>query len=306
MIERIAVTGANGFVGRHVAMAARSQGWDVVGFARSEQGARVVAEAGARPVVVSGLEAQQLVPGFGGVRAVVHLAQIGSERGGATYDAVNLAGTRAVVEAARQAGVPCVVFFSGLGVARYGMARRTTNAYFLSKLACEVELYRSGLEVAVFRPSYILGPGGELIAQVVAELAAGEVEVVGDGGYRLQPIGVRDAAAAVLAGVERRGSPMTIDLVGPEPVTYRDFVERLARVARAQGRPADYRIRSVAVEEAERQAAAGGYRGMLRDTLACLLCNEVADPRPLEALLGRFLVPLDDVLAATVRSLPRR
>ncbi len=169
MIERIAVTGANGFVGRHVAMAARSQGWEVVGFARSEQGARVVAEAGARPAVVSGLEAPQLVPGLGGgVRAVVHLAQIGSERGGATYDAVNLGGTRAVVDAARQAGVSCVVFFSGLGVARYGMARRTTNAYFLSKLACEVELYRSGLEVAVFRPSYILGPGGELIAQVVA------------------------------------------------------------------------------------------------------------------------------------------
>ncbi len=132
------------------------------------------------------------------------------------------------------------------------------------------------------------------------------MEVVGDGGYRLQPIGVRDAAAAVLAGVERRGSPTTIDLVGPEPVTYRDFVERVARVARAQGRPADYRIRSVAVEEAERQAAAGGYRGMLPDTLACLLCDEVADPRPLEALLGCFLMPLDDVLAATVRSLPRR
>jgi len=39
---------------------------------------------------------------------------------------------------------------------------------------------------------------------------------------------------------------------------------------------------------------------MLSD-LDCLLCDEVSDPRPLEALIGRPLTPLDDALAAAVR-----
>jgi nucleoside-diphosphate-sugar epimerase len=79
---------------------------------------------------------------------VVHLAQIGSEKEGETFDAVNVEGTRAVAAAARAAGVPRVVYFSGLGVAHYGMAPRTTDRYFLSKLRAEAALFESGLEVA--------------------------------------------------------------------------------------------------------------------------------------------------------------
>jgi hypothetical protein len=41
---------------------------------------------------------------------------------------------------------------------------------------------------------------------------------------------------------------------------------------------------------------------MLSDELDCLLCDEVADHTPLEALLGRFLTPLEEALAAAVRA----
>jgi hypothetical protein len=81
-------------------------------------------------------------------------------------------------------------------------------------------------------------------------------------------------------------------------------VDRLARVARAQGRPADYQVNQVPIEDADEEAAAGGYRGMLSDELDCLLCDEVADHTPLEALLGRFLTPLEEALAAAVRAAP--
>lgn len=300
----LAVTGASGFVGRHLIRLASAEGWEVVGAVRSERAARIVVEAGGQPAQVANLERHLLTEALTGARAVVHLAQIGAERGGSSYEDVNLGGTRRVIEAARRAAVPRILFFSGLGVARYGMSRRCTNRYFLSKLAAEVDLYRSGLEVAVFRPSYVLGPEAEPIRDLLRQMAAGEVERIGDGTYRVQPIGARDAAAAVLAAVQRPGPwPAVFDLVGPEPVSFQQFVERLARVARAQGRAlAEYRIRELPIEEAERQAAAGGYRGMLSDELDCLLCDEVSDPRPLEALLGRFLTPLDDVIATAVGS----
>ena len=162
----------------------------------------------------------------------------------------------------------------------------------------------------IFRPSYIVGPRDGLVTSLLRQMAAGEVEQVGDGSYRMQPIAVRDAAAAVMAAASGptpapapgRGPHRAIDLVGPRPVSFRELVAELAGVARALRRPAEFRIREVPVDEADRRAQAG--QGMPPDELDCLLCDEVGDPRPLEALLGRFLTPLDDALAAAVRGTP--
>jgi len=307
---RLAVTGAGGFVGRHVVSAVRAEGWEVVGLVRSEEAARTVTYAGGAPSMVPGLSADALAPALAGASAVVHLAMIGSERPGQTYDAINVEGTRAVVAAARAAGVPRIVLFSGLGVAHYGMAPRTTDRYFLSKLRAEAAVLESGLEAVVLRPSYIVGPRDGLVTSLLRQMAAGEVEQIGDGGYRLQPIAVRDAAAIVMAAVSGpapapapgRGPHRVLDLVGPAPVRHRDFVEAVARAARALRRPAEFRVRVVPVEEADRRAQAG--TGMPPDELDCLLCDETGDARPLEALLGRFLVPLEEALAAAVRGTP--
>lgn len=307
MRDRIAVTGAGGFVGRHLTRHARSQGLEVVGAVRSEEASRAVTEAGGRAFPVPGLEPDALARAFSGARAVVHLAQIGAERPGATYESVNVQGTRAVVQAAGNAGVPRVVFLSGLGVARYGMSRRTTNGYFLSKLAAELELFRSGREAVVFRPSYIVGPGDGLVVRLLRQMAKGEVERPGDGRYRMQPVAVTDAAEAILAalflpapGAGSLLEPRVFDLVGPEPVAYRDLIDRLGRIARSQGKFGGYVVKEVPIEEADRRAASGGFHGMPPAELDCLLCDEVSDPGPLVGLLGRPLAPLDDALAAAV------
>ena len=303
MARRLAVTGANGFVGGHVVAAARATGWDVAGIVRSERaGARVV-RAGGRASIVPALDSPALRAAFAGADAVAHLAQIGSE-GPSTYEAVNVKGTRAVAAAAADAGVAAIAFFSGLGVAHYGMLPRTTNRYFLSKLAAEAALFASGLAVAVFRPSYVVGPGDALVRSLLRDLERGAVERPGDGQYRMQPVAVADAAAAVLAAVGSGGAATpahrVYDLVGPEAVTFDGFVARLAARARIHGLPAEYDLRSVPVEEADRQARGGGYRGMRADELDCMLCDEVSDPAPLAALLGRALTPLDDALDAAI------
>lgn len=303
MTPHIVVTGANGFVGRQVIQAAVARGWEADGVVRHGDGARIVREAGGRPRLLVTLEPESLAPAFEGATAVVHLAQIGSERGAATYEAVNVGGVRAVLTAMRAAGVPRIVYLSGLGVAHYGISARCTNPYFLSKLTCEVDLFRSGREVVVFRPSYIVGPGGELMPDLLRQMTAGEVECVGDGAYRLQPIYVKDAAALILAAIEREDARLAVyDLVGPEALTYSAFLDRVAAVARLQGRKLTYQVREVPIPEAMHLASSGGYRGMFPDELDCLLCDEVSDPRPLESLLGGFLTPLDDALAAAVRT----
>ena len=213
--------------------------------------------------------------------------------------------TTRVVEAARQAEVPHFAMFSGLGVARYGQSRRVSSRYFLSKLTAETVAFGSGLDVAVFRPSYVVGPGDAFVPSVLRAMQAGELERPGDGSYRMQPIAVADAAAAVLAVIARapRAFPTVFDLVGPEAVAYAHLLERLEAVARREGRPLRLRVREVPVAEAERLARSeAGYLGMGPDELDCLLCDEVADHAPLEALVARPLLPLDEALAAAVRS----
>jgi nucleoside-diphosphate-sugar epimerase len=301
---RIAVTGANGFVGRHVVRDAAATGWDVVGIVRSDEAARVVSEAGGRPVGLAEPDPDLLAPAFEGARAVVHLAQIGAERAGQTYEAVNVGFTERVLEAATRARVPRIVFLSGLGAARYGMSRRCTNRYFLSKLAAERLLFRSDRESVVFRPSYVVGPGDAFVPAVLAAMAAGEVERPGDGSYRMQPIAVSDVAALVRAAIDRPSGafPTVFDLVGPEPLSYARLLNRLAQVAHREGRPVEHRVLEIAIAEAARRARGGGYQGMLPDELDCLLCDGVGDPAPLVALLGRPLTPLDAALAAAVRA----
>ena len=301
---KLAIVGANGFVGRHVVAHAAAEGWEVTGVVRSAPAARVVAAAGGDPVELVGRDPQALVRALEGARAAVHLAQIGAERSGQTYEAVNVGFTGRVLEAAREAAVPRVIYFSGLGVTRYGMSRRCTNGYFLSKLSAEALVFRSDLDGCVFRPSFVIGPGDGLVSSVLGGLAAGEVVRPGDGSYRMQPIGVADVTALVLAAASRPPGafPRVFDLVGPEAVSYARLLERLAAAAASAGRPAALRVREIPIGEADRQAREGGYQGMLPDELDCLLCDEVADPAPLVDLLGRPLQPLDAVLAVAVRA----
>jgi nucleoside-diphosphate-sugar epimerase len=302
--KRIAITGANGFVGRHLVSRASERRVEALGIVRSEQAAAIVRDAGGRPILLPRLRAEDLAPSLEGVDAVVHLAQIGAERAGLTYQEVNVAGTRAVIEAARQAGVGRFVYFSGLGVARYGQLRRCTNPYFLSKLEAEVALYGSGLEATVFRPSYIVGAGDGFAKLLAEDVARGEVELPGDGSYKLQPVAVADAADALLAAADRPTTfPLALDLVGPEPITCVAFVDRVARALRGIGRRVEYRLTSVPLDVAGRRAAEGGYRGMHPDELDCLLCDQIGDPGPLEALLGRFPTPLDQALESAARGL---
>ncbi len=310
MADRIVVTGANGFVGRHLIAAAVRRGLQPVGVVRSPAGAAAVKAAGGRALAVARLSSPELRAASQGARAIVHLAMIGSERPGVTYSAVNVEGTRSIARIAIESGATPLVIFSGLGVAHYGQAPRTTNRYFLSKLEAEIEVYRSGVPAVVFRPSYIVGAGDGLSTALLRDLASGVVEVPGDGRYRLQPVAVADAAEAALSAALDPPQPVgrsahrVIDLAGPEPIAYGRFVERFADLARAYGHAADFVVRHIPVAEADRQAVAGGYRGMLPDELDCLLCDEVADPAPLADLLGRPLRPLDDAIAAAVDDVP--
>jgi NADH dehydrogenase len=310
MPRRLAVTGGSGFVGRHLLALARAEGVTVAAVVRSAAAARVVDAAGGEPRPASLLDRAGLEAAFAGAEALVHLAHVAPGAGARHLENAHVEATRAVLEAARAAGIDRFVCFSGLGVAHYGLRPRVTDRYFLSKLLAEAEAFRSGLGVTVFRPSYIVGPGDALVGGLLRDLASGALECPGDGSYRLQPVAVADAAEAALRAAlapPAVGRHRVIDLVGPSPVTYLDFLGRLRDEASRQGRAgaSACSIRTVPVEEADAAARApGGFHGMRPGDLDCLLCDEVSDAAPLRSLLGRDLAGPDEALARAVAGTP--
>ena len=301
MLRKIAIVGANGFVGRHLLELVAQKGIGSVGIVRSEAAAVLVQRLGGTPFRVADLEKDAmmaLIPALATCDGLVYTASVSA--GPKARDRTDPAGLVNVLAACRAAGVPKFIFFSGLGVAHYGMNPHCTNPYFLAKMAGEVALFRSSLAATVFRPSYLFGAGDEFLSPLIFRIDTGPViEIPGDGRYRLQPVAVRDAARAVLGALEQNeDSPRVIDLVGPEILSYRTLVGRIASI---MGRRVEIRERPV--DETLALARESGYFGLRPHDLACLLCDEVSDPGAVESLVGGKLEPLDGVIARTVAAL---
>jgi uncharacterized protein YbjT (DUF2867 family) len=298
MLRKIAIVGANGFVGRHLVETAASSGIEVVGIVRSPAGADIVRNRGGRPAQVAALTIpalESLVPTLSGCDGLVYTAAVSN---GASNDRTEPSALESTIEVCERAGVPQLVFLSGLGIAHYGMNRHCTNSYFLSKMAGEVALFRSNLKAIVLRPSYIFGNGDEFLTPLIQRIrSTGASEVPGDGRYRMQPISVRDCARVVLGSLAAATpGPCVADLVGPEPISYRSLIDRIARTMK---RAVETRERPV--EEALALARSGGYFGLRPHDLACLLCDEISDAAAVQSLAGRELESLDAIIATVVQ-----
>jgi UDP-glucose 4-epimerase len=176
--RRIAITGANGFVGRAVSRALLARGIRATGLVRHD----AQCEPGVDVRHIDGLDS--IAPdAFAGCDAVIHLAarvhvmtdaaaQKTSEALLNAYRAINVDGTLAAAEAARRAGVARFVLMSSikaLGESDPGRpfteddARNPPDAYGVSKAEAEVKLLefgsRTGLEIAIVRPPLVYGPG---------------------------------------------------------------------------------------------------------------------------------------------------
>lgn len=301
MLGKIAIVGANGFVGRNLLGLLAPKGVDVVGVVRSDAGAEIVQRLGGTPHRVTDLEraaTDRLVPALAKCDGLVYTASVSAST--RNPDRTNPQGLLNILAACREAGVPRLVFFSGLGIAHYGMNPHCTNPYFLAKMAGEVALFRSDLAVTVFRPSYIVGAGDEFLTPLIGRITAGSaLEIPGDGQYRLQPVSVGDTARAIVGALDQdKTSPRVVDLVGPEILSYRALIGRVASVA---GHAVEIRERPL--PEALARARESGYLGLTPNDLACLLCDEVSDPAAVESLVGEKLESVDAVIAGILAAL---
>ncbi|MBI1967567.1 MAG: NAD(P)H-binding protein [Gemmatimonadetes bacterium] len=229
----VALTGATGFVGRHIATLLLKRGHRVRALVRDP--GRAPLPAGTTLEWIRGALADRgaLQALLAGADAVVHLVGIIAERGTATFAAVHVDGTRSLVEAAQAEGVRRFVYMSAVG------ARDEVGAtlYHRTKARAEAIVRASGLAAAVFRPSIISGPENvpiRLLARLHRLLPA--VPVFGDGSFPTQPVWIGDVALAFALAAERPAFTGDYELGGPDRLTYVEFVRAIGR-ASGQPRP---------------------------------------------------------------------
>jgi dihydroflavonol-4-reductase len=241
------VTGASGFIGSHVVAALAAAGAEVRAFDRR---APPELPAGVEAVAGDVLDADALVRAMRGGDAVFHLAAVYSYARGHAREmqAVNVDGTRAVLDAAARAGVRRVVHTSSCATCGPVAGRAATEAdeppgwelavpYKRTKLEGErlaLAAARNGLDVVVVNPTTPVGPGDRRptpTGKMVADVARGRARAYLTGAA-LNVAAVEDVAAGHLLAFER-GRPGTRYLLGGENLSLRKV---FAIVAQAAGR----------------------------------------------------------------------
>jgi len=293
----IAITGANGSVGsillRHLADQADTYVFACVRSARAA--AALPASPSISPRVIDYDDREGLASALRGAECLVHLAGILIENPTSNYQAANVDATLAVVEACRKAGVRHVVLVSVLGA-----DPDSANRYLSSKGRSERIAAESGLSATIIRTPILLGPGTAGARAVVHAASQRTVTLLGGGRHVIRPLAVDDLSRAILrcCGAPRAGAAV-YELVGPEPVTYREVI---ARTAMLMGR--DVSVRSMPVWLAKLGAAIAGWRrrgGMTPTVIEVITSNEAVHTNA-DVELGVTLTPLSSTLTKLLPS----
>ncbi len=268
---RVLVTGASGFIGGVVCRRLLEQGHEVAALVR-----RPGSEPKGTAAVAGDLAAGDLGASVAAAapEGVVHLAaEIASQRSAAKIRAVNVDGTRRLLDAClacspgEAARGPRVVFASTVVTGEAGGRLLTEDEllpvetpYGRSKQECEQMLRSSVLPAVVIRPSHVYGPGGWYAEELVARLQGpGRLAVIGSGANLWDVVHVEDVASAILLALDsERAVGRTYHVADDEPITFYEF---MALTAEALGVGAPRRIpASVARLVAGRNAVAAVVR----------------------------------------------
>nr|MDO8083429.1 7-cyano-7-deazaguanine synthase [Candidatus Sigynarchaeum springense] len=291
----IAITGANGFLGKAIAKLAAQQGIPVRGIVRNEEAAEEVSQLGIKGCICPGYTVSELETAFQGATAIVHLVAIGKGSRN-NIDEVNVKLLGRVLDAARKACVPRIVYMSGLGVGVPGACTPEVELYLQSKETGESLVKQSGMNYTILRPSFIIGPGDWFTRAVVEAISGGHIRYPGLEGSLVQPIAIGDAAAAVIMAATGEGiHDQQYDLVGPEAMAVEDLVMAIYQAIR----DANVKISPPVIE----RVLPGQYSADVDESFEFLGCKMQGDPIALMKGLGIQLSNVNGAIAAAVRAI---
>jgi nucleoside-diphosphate-sugar epimerase len=245
---KVLITGATGFTGGHLARTLASRGDRVRALVRPKSRARFDAselpQSGVEGFEADLADAESVRRAMRDVEVVYHVAATYRDAGqnDAAYRAVNVQGTRHVLEAARASGVRRVVHCSTGGVhghvanppANEDAPFNPGDVYQRTKLEAEqaARAYgeQQGLDVVVVRPIGIYGPGDTRFLKMFRGLARGRFPMLGTGTVFYHLTYIDDLVEGFrLCGTLPAAAGRTYILAGPRYTTLAELVALVAR-----------------------------------------------------------------------------
>ena len=234
---QLALTGASGFVGRHVVRLAVRRGYEVIAFTRDP--ARTVGDC---------IETRRFsvneTPDLSGCQAVVHLA---GENVAGLWTAAKMkriidsrtAGTRRIVEAMRALPEPPSAFVCASAIGIYGDSgdaelteKSPTGAGFLADTCSAWEAEALAAETICrtirMRIGVVLGKGGGALRMMLPAFRLGLGARLGNGRQWFSWIHVEDLAKLLLFAIENLDIRGPMNATAPWPVRNSDFTRTLA------------------------------------------------------------------------------
>jgi len=216
------VTGATGFVGAKLIGALQRAGHDVRAFARNP--ARV--EADVDVVQGDAVTGAGLAEAMEGVDAAYYLIHSMESAAGNGFADLERASVENFVEAARGAGVARAVYLGG-PVPEHERA----SPHLASRLYVEEALLAGFPEAVALRASIIIGAKSRsfrFLVRLVERLPA--LPLPPWRAFRTAPIDERDVLAMLVAAAttEHAAGGLSLDIAGPDVLSYGEIVERIA------------------------------------------------------------------------------
>ncbi|WP_124949171.1 NAD-dependent epimerase/dehydratase family protein [Sulfuriferula thiophila] len=274
---KILLTGASGFIGKHIGLALTPAGHEVVPVARAY-----------------GLDFSSMLtptdwlPHLQGVDAVINCVGIIAETREQRFVTLHTAAPIALFHACVQAGVSRVVQISALGADEHAF-----TPYQLSKKTADDVLRGLPLQWFVLQPSLVYGQGGKSVRMFQRMAMLPVIPQIGDGKQLVQPVHISDVVATVLLCLQAIPAQRTLDVVGAYPLY---FINWLQLLRKAQGKPpAPTMPIPLTLVMALTHIAKIMLPMLQPDNIRMLQQGNAADVQPLAEFLGRMPLAVDGV-----------
>ncbi|MHA6667814.1 NAD-dependent epimerase/dehydratase family protein [Homoserinimonas sp. A447] len=282
---QVLVAGATGTLGGPLLHALRNAGHEVIGIARSEKSAAVVHERGGRAVIADVMDRDALLRAVDGIRADAVLHELTALKKAparfsdmAETNRLRIEGSTNLLEAARSVGATRFVTQSiifGYGYQDVGSvdegapfgepAGDATDEPIQAMVSAEQQAFHApGIDGIALRYGLFYGADA---ATMVGMLNRWSLPVPTKWRGTLGFIHHEDAAAATVAALERGTAGRAYNIVDDTPVSWREFVETVARVYRTK--------KPIALPDGLLRAVAP-YAGMMMTRVNMQVSNQLA------------------------------
>jgi NADH dehydrogenase len=225
----VAITGGTGFIGSHLARALVSKGHFPRILARGlnhrDESIRNLTNAPYMPVSLT--DDKKLFGAFQGCDVVAHLAGINYEPHSGDFYKNHVESAVHLIHTARKAGVSKIVYVS------CQRARpKCMNKYYESKWEAEQLIRACEIDYTILKPAIVYGKYDRFLSSIKQHLDNGSmVPTVGLMEKKINPVSIDDLVAILMAALlDEQLERQTVNVQGPEAITYSEAVKRTAKV----------------------------------------------------------------------------